>query len=127
MGLSTSHIHLRSFAMILIALGMVSVSSGSLAAQQTDSPQPASSPGSPLTELTFEGLLARNASWGYLSYLVRTRGLGFSPSRKVMEVIGAAGGGTLVSVLRTAKIIPAQAQSKLEQKLIQRLSHCAEL
>lgn len=97
------------------------MSPGSSVAQQPGASQGAQ----PLTELTFNGLLARNASWGYLGYLARTRGLAFSPSSDLLQQIDAVGGSTLVSTLKAARRFRDKNENQFDRDLTKSLGRCA--
>lgn len=116
----------RYMGVVFIIVGAICFPALISGGQQAETPEQTVAATSPLDESTFEGLLAGDASWGYLSYLVRTRGLGFSPSSKLMKQIDSAGGQNLVSELRKARIVDSPKPGKADRQFVQRLRECAE-
>jgi tetratricopeptide (TPR) repeat protein len=124
MRLSTSQRCLSRFVLWVAVTGAIATLPRTLIAQQ-----PAATAAPPdshaLTELTLSGLLARNASWGYLGYLVRTHGLAFSPSSQLLGQIDAAGGAAVVSIIKSARVTLAADPSRLNRDFMESLRQCA--
>jgi tetratricopeptide (TPR) repeat protein len=91
-----------------------------LVAQQTVA-TPAPPDSHPLTELTLNGLLLRNVSWGYLGYLVRTHGLAFSPSSQLLAQINAAGGAVVIPMIKSAPVTLAPNPRRLKRHFLENL------
>lgn len=108
---------------VLVAGAVVALPRALIAQQTVATPAPKDS--HPLTELTLNGLLARNISWGYLGYLVRTHGLAFSPSSQLLEQIDAAGGTAVVPIIKSARVILAPDPSRLSRDFVNSLRQCA--
>lgn len=98
-------------------------------ARTADGQQPANVPSEnsdtpALSEVAFNGLLARNASWGYVAYLVRSRSLTFTPTQELLQQIDTVGGSRLAEVLKSAKIVPARSESEVDAQLAHGLGQC---
>ncbi|MFZ0923207.1 MAG: tetratricopeptide repeat protein [Candidatus Acidiferrales bacterium] len=110
--------------MWLVAIGAIAALPRTLVAQQpvaTVAPPDSHA----LTELTLNGLLARNISWAYLAYLVRSHGLAFSPSAQLLEQIEAAGGAAVIPIIKAARATLTAATSGLNDDFVENLRECA--